>query len=100
MASDNEGRILVPAIIMILVSILLFWLPVAGPIIAGFIGGRKANGVMSALIAALLPSIIWGVLLFLLGSSLSGIPIIGAIAGAGGFVLSATQIGPLLLVIP
>ncbi len=28
--------------IMIIVSILLFWLPVIGPLIAGFAGGKKA----------------------------------------------------------
>jgi hypothetical protein len=44
-----------------------------------------------------LPGIIFGIALFVLASSLTGLPIIGAVAGFGGFVLSLAHIGPLLI---
>jgi len=44
-----------------------------------------------------LPGLILGFVLFLLASSLTGIPLLGAVAGAGGFVLAVAHIGPLLI---
>lgn len=82
---------------MFLISILLFWLPVAGPFLAGLVGGRKAGGVGNALAAALLPAAVFAVALFLLATTLSGMPLVGAIAGAGGFALALSHLGPLLL---
>ncbi len=82
---------------MFVLSILLFWLPVVGPLIAGFIGGRKAGSVGNALIAALLPAVIIGVALFLLASVLTAVPLLGLVAGAGGFIIAMAHVGPLLL---
>ncbi len=82
---------------MFILSILLFWLPVVGPLIAGFVGGRKAGSLGNAVLAAILPGIIVSVVLFFLASLLTGIPVFGAIAGAGGLVLAFAHIGPLLL---
>jgi hypothetical protein len=82
---------------MFAISLLLFWLPVIGPLVAGVVGGQKAGGVASAMAAVFLPGIIFAVLLFLLASSLSGVPLLGAVAGAGGFVLSLVHIGPLFI---
>ncbi len=82
---------------MILISILLFWLPFFGPLIAGFVGGKKAGTVGSAILAIFLPAILIGVFLFFFGTVLSGIPGFGLIAGMGGFVLALTGIGPLLI---
>ena len=97
MADEQKGSILSAIIWMFVISLLLFWLPFAGPLIAGIVGGKKAGGVGSALIAVFLPCIIFGVALSLLASSLTGIPFIGVIAGFGGFVLSISHIGPILL---
>ncbi|MBT3312227.1 MAG: hypothetical protein HN737_05735 [Desulfobacterales bacterium] len=97
MDSEKNGSIVSAIIWMFLISLLLFWLPAVGPFIAGVVGGKKAGGVGSAIIAVFLPGIVFGVLLFVFASSLTGIPIIGAIAGAGGFILSLVHIGPLLL---
>lgn len=41
---------------MLGISILLFWLPIFGPIIAGFVGGRKIGSIGKAVVAALLPA--------------------------------------------
>ena len=40
---------------MLVLSVLLFWMPILGPLIAGFVGGRKSGSVGNAILAALLP---------------------------------------------
>ena len=82
---------------MFVLSLLLFWLPVLGPLIAGFVGGRKAGSLGNAISAVILPGIVFGVALFLLASLLTGVPVFGFIAGAGGVALAFAHIGPLLL---
>ena len=78
-------------------SILLFWLPLLGPFIAGFVGGRKAGSVGNAILAVILPGLVFGVILFLLTGLLLGVPLVGFLAGAGGIVLAFAHIGPLLI---
>jgi hypothetical protein len=97
MATTGKGSIGAGVFWMFLISILLFWLPVIGPFLAGLIGGKKAGGVANALLAVFLPAIVIGVLFFLLATTLTGIPLIGAVAGAGGFALSLVHVGPLLI---
>jgi len=82
---------------MLVISLLLFWLPFVGPLIGGVVGGRKAGGVFAAIVAALVPAIVVGLLLLVFGTMLTGLPLIGVVAGAGGFVLVAAQVGPMLL---
>ena len=99
MGSDKpkKGSVASGIFWMFLISLLLFWLLVIGPLVAGFVGGKKSGGVGAALMAVFLPGIIFGILLFALASSLSGMPLLGAIAGAGGLALSLVHIGPLLI---
>lgn len=94
---DKRGSIIAGIIWMALISLLLFWLPVIGALVAGLVGGKKSGGVGNAIAAVFLPGIVFGVLLFFLATTLSGMPLIGAVAGAGGFILSLSHIGPLLL---
>ncbi len=82
---------------MFVLSLLLFWLPIFGPLIAGFVGGRKAGSVGNAILAVILPGIVFGVMLFFLASILTGLPVIGFFAGAGGVGLAFIHIGPLLV---
>jgi len=82
---------------MAVISLLLFWLPVLGPLIAGFVGGKKAGSLGAAIMAVLLPAIVLGALLLLFSTALTGMPLIGAVAGIGGFVLALAQVGPLLI---
>ncbi len=82
---------------MFLISILLFWLPVAGPLLAGIVGGKKSGSVGAAIAAVFLPGIILGLLLFLDAALFTGIPLIGFVAGFGGLTLSLAHAGPLLL---
>lgn len=81
---------------MVVLSLLLFWLPLAGPLLAGFVGGRTAGNAGRALLAAVLPAAVLCFLLIGVGTALVGLPIIGAIAGAGLFVLIVVQSLPLL----
>lgn len=82
---------------MLGLSVLLFWLPGGGGLIAGVVGGYKAGSAASALLAALLPALVFGLALSMLAASLSGMPVLGLVAGMGGFVLAALHVGPMLL---
>jgi len=97
MVTEKKGSIGSAIMWMLFISLLLFWLPIFGPFIAGLVGGKKAGGVGAAISAVFLPAIILGVLLFALSSTISGLPLIGAIAGAGGFVMALAGVGPLLV---
>ena len=44
MNESNHGSIISAVLWMLLISVLLFWLPFIGPLIAGFVGGKKAGG--------------------------------------------------------
>jgi hypothetical protein len=95
--AQRQGSIASAIVWMFILSILLFWLPVIGPFIAGFVGGRKAGTVGDAILAVLLPGVVFAVLLFLLGTALTMVPLIGFVAGAGGLMLAFAHVGPLLL---
>jgi hypothetical protein len=97
MSASERSSIVGAAAWMLVISLILFWLPFVGPLLGGVIGGRKAGGVVRAFLATLVPAFVFGVLLLALGTLLTGMPLIGAIAGAGGFVLVAAQVGPMLL---
>jgi hypothetical protein len=95
--SGQQGSITRAMFWMMVISLLLFWLPLLGPAIAGFVGGRKAGGVGPAVTAALLPAILLGATLFVLASALTGFPLLGVIAGLGGTAIALAHVGPLLL---
>ena len=82
---------------MAVVSLLLFWLPVFGGFIAGLVGGKAAGGVGRAIVASLLPSLLFGALLFVLATLLTGVPVVGVVAAMGGIVLALAHVGPMLL---
>ena len=96
-AQANEGSVVGGAIWMLVISLLLFWLPVIGPLIAGVVGGKKAGGVGGALMAVFLPGIILAGGLFMMASMMTGLPVIGALAGMGGLVFALLGIGPMLV---
>ncbi len=92
------GGAVVGAVWMFFISLLLFWLPFFGPLIAGFVGGKKAGDIGSALGAVFLPALVFGILFFVFGTTLTFMPLVGALAGAGGFIMAVGLIsGPLLI---
>jgi hypothetical protein len=95
--AKRDTHIVAGAVWMFVISVVLFWLPVAGPPIAGFVGGKKAGRVGAAIAAALLPAIVAAIVLFLSGTLLTGVPLVGDLAGAGAFVLVVAHVGPLIV---
>lgn len=93
----ERGDVISGALWMIFISLLLFWLPVCGPLIAGFVGGRKAGAVGSAICAVFLPALLLGVFLFSFATVLTGLPVLGIVAGAGSLFLTVGGVGPLLV---
>jgi hypothetical protein len=91
----RRGSVLRAAVVMFVLSLLLFWLPVVGPLIAGFVGGRMADGVGKALLAAVIPAIVLAGLLALV-LTLFSVPVIGALAGGALFLALVVQELPLL----
>jgi hypothetical protein len=82
---------------MIVLSILLFWLPLIGPFIAGLVGGKKAGSVGNALTAVAIPAAILAATIFLFSSFLLGLPVLGLLAGAGVFFFALLHVLPMLL---
>ena len=86
---------------MIGLSALLFWIPVVGGLIAGYVGGQKAGSPGRGAVAAVLPGVVFGLVIFFLGGILAAIPIIGQIfalfAGMGALVLSTMNTIPLMV---
>lgn len=97
MTSDNEGSVLAGAFWMFLISVLLCWVPGFGGLIAGIVGGKVAGSVGNALLAAFLPAIALGVLLFFFAATLTAFIPLAILAGLGGLVLGSMHIGMLLL---
>lgn len=95
-AQPQQGSILSGTLWMIGLAILLFWLPVIGPLIAGFVGGRKSGGVGPALISSIIPALLAAGLLLLIGS-VFGVPLLGAIAGAGVFIILLVETVPMMI---
>jgi hypothetical protein len=70
------------AIWMVVVTLLLFWLPVLNGLVGGFVGGLKVGGVGRALLAAVLPAVVVAVGLWSLLAVIDA-PRLGAFAGLG-----------------
>jgi len=58
----------------VILSALLFWLPVAGPAIAGYVGGRKAGGPLRAVIAVIIPALVMLILWSAVSENMDLIP--------------------------
>lgn len=92
----GEGSVGKAALWMIGLSICLFWLPVLGPAIAGFIGGTQARTMAKAMMAALLPAILLGLLVGLLLTAFD-LPLLGTIAGVGIGIAVVVQEVPMFI---
>ena len=97
MAAATTGSISRGMVWMLVLSILLFWMPVLGPLIAGFVGGRKSGSVSNAILAALLPGVLIGAAAFFFASLLTLNPLFGFLAGMGGAGLALAHVGPMLI---
>ena len=96
MASDN-GSVFMGMIWMFILSLLLFWLPGLGSLIAGIVGGKVAGGVMKGLLAAILPGLLLALFLFFFSSAFTGLPLVGAVFAGGSLILYLVFV-PILLI--
>lgn len=97
MAEGSNGSVLVGMFWMFIISLLLFWLPGLGSLIAGIVGGKQAGGVMAGLMAALLPGILVAAALFFAGTMLTTLPIVGALLAGSGLLLYIVYLPPLII---
>lgn len=97
MSDDTNGSIFMGMFWMFVISLLLFWLPAIGSLIAGIVGGKRAGGVMAGIMAAMLPGIVVGIALFFAGTMLTALPVVGAILAGSGILLYVFYIPPLLI---
>lgn len=81
---------------MLILAIFLSWLPILGPLIAGFVGGRMIGEEKRALAVALVPAVLLAGVLWLILAAFE-LPVLGAVAGFGALVVVAVQDLPLLL---
>lgn len=92
----NGGSTPAAAAWMVGLSLLLFWLPVVGPFIAGFVGGRKAATMGRATIAAFAPAVLLGIVVVAILAAFD-LPVIGAVAGIGVVIAVVVQDVPLFI---
>jgi len=95
--ADSNGSILLGMFWMFIISLLLFWLPGIGSLIAGIVGGKQAGGVMAGLLAALIPGIVIAVALFVGGTMLTALPLVGALLAGSGILLYLIYVPTLLI---
>lgn len=97
MSEAKGGSIVAGSLWMIGISLLLIWLPGIGGFLSGFVGGRAAGGVAGALVAWLLSSVLFVALFAAFGTMLSGLVVVGFIAGLGGLIIAFLDLGFRLL---
>ncbi len=68
-----------------ILSCLLWWLPLFGQMIAGYIGGRKAGSPIRGVLVTVIPALI--ILLLIIGMDVGLFPFLGVIAGIPTMVM-------------
>lgn len=79
-ANESRASFIKATLWMIGLSILLFWLPILGPAVAGLVGGYFAGTVGRAILASLMPAVVLAALILLVGAVVD-LPLVGALAG-------------------
>lgn len=77
---DNKSSVVVGSLVMVGVSLVLFFLPLINGLVGGLVGGYVVGTVKRALVAALLPAVLVAVGLWLI-FALAEAPVIGLFAG-------------------
>lgn len=78
-------------------ALLLFWIPVLGPMVAGYVGGLKAGTIRRACAAVLVPGLLTGLMLAAGVGYLTREALWGFLAGLGGLAVSFVQVGPMFV---
>lgn len=76
--------------IILILSLFLWWLQPAGPMIAGFVGGRRAGSPLKAVVAALLPVLVIMIVNFAYSQGVAArqIDFVATLPGAGADALA------------
>jgi hypothetical protein len=77
---EKRSSIVAAMLWMLVISLLLFWLPLIGPFIGGLVGGKKAGSVGRGLAACFLPAFLFALFVFLV-LAVGGLPLSGLILG-------------------
>lgn len=85
---DDDTSLIVGSLLMIGVTLLLFFIPAVNGFIGGLVGGYKVGSVKRGILAALLPAVVAGIGLWIITALLSA-PIVGMFAGAAVTVIIA-----------
>ncbi|UCG68559.1 MAG: hypothetical protein JSV09_12225 [Thermoplasmata archaeon] len=72
-----------------ILSCLLWWLPVFGQMIAGYVGGRKAGSPIKGIFVAIIPVFI--IILLMVCMDLGLLPFVGALAGIPTMVMNGIR---------
>ncbi len=91
--ANSEGSVFWGSFWMLVLSVLLFWLPGIGSLIAGAVGGKVAGGVGRAFVASILPSLILAAALASLFHLIVGIAWLSFLAGFGAFMVAVAGAG-------
>lgn len=94
--TTSSGSVVQGGLWMLILAIFLSWLPILGPLIAGFVGGRMIEEEKRALAVALVPAVLLAGVLWLILAAFD-LPVLGAVAGFGALVVIAVQDLPLLV---
>lgn len=91
----SSGDVVSGALWMLLLGVLLSWVPILGPLVAGFVGGRLIASPRVALGIALVPALVMAGVLWAVLAAFD-LPVVGAVAGFSALVIIAIQMLPLL----
>ncbi|MDQ6682072.1 MAG: hypothetical protein M3Y88_02230 [Chloroflexota bacterium] len=92
----RRGSLVAGALWMFVLSLLLGWLPIIGPAIAGVVGGLQVGAPGPAVMVAILPALLAALAVWLIGSALH-LSVLGILIGAGVFLVVVVHTVPLLL---
>jgi hypothetical protein len=93
--TDNDS-VASASIWIVGLSVLLGWIPVIGPAIAGYVGGRKAGSPGRGLVAGVIPAILLGVIVGVV-LAMFELPVIGTVTGIAVAIWIAIEAIPLLM---
>lgn len=92
----RRGSLVTGGLVMLVLAVVLSWLPLLGPLIAGGVGGWMIADPGRALTVALLPAVVLAAVVVLLLMAFD-LPVLGALAGIGVLMFVIFQEIPLLL---
>lgn len=90
-------QLITSSVWMLVISILLSWLPVTGPLVGGMVGGHKVGTVSRAILAALLPIVALVIAFAFFADIVIEFPVISSISKMGIETFLAIYVGPMLL---